>query len=78
MIPKYELKAEDLQQMVLTTAKNHLSLKTEGYRCSTEQTLNVLVKAAAEGRSLEAGCGESPDIVDSNTLREQLNAALKG
>jgi putative transposase len=77
MIPKYELKAEDIQQIVVTTAENHLSLKTEGYRCSTKQTWNVLVKAAAEGRSLEAVCGESSDLVDSNTLREQLNAALK-
>lgn len=77
MIPKYELKAEAIQEMVLTTVENHLSLKTAGYRCSTEQTWNGLVKAAAEGRSWEAVCGESPDVVDSHTLREQLNRALK-
>lgn len=40
----------------------------EDYSCSTEQTWNVLVKAAAEGRSLEAVCGESPDVATPTRL----------
>jgi hypothetical protein len=77
IIPKNELKAEDVHRMVLGTLQSHLSLKTEGYRCSTEQVLKVLVKAAAEGSSLEAVCSDQPDGIDGNTLREHLNAALE-
>lgn len=77
MIPEYSLNAEDVRGMVLDRMEAHLSLKTEGYRSSTEQTYNLLLKAVAEGSSLEAVCEDSCAIVDSNTLREQLNAALR-
>lgn len=76
IIPEHELKAEVVHQMMLETLQSHLSLKTEGYRCSTEQVLNVLLKAAAEGSSLEAVCNDQAGGMDSNTLREHLNAAL--
>jgi hypothetical protein len=62
--------------MMLDRMKAHLSLKTEGDRSSTAQTLNLLLKAVAEGSSLEAVCADSCGTVDSNTLREQLNGAL--
>lgn len=76
MIPEETLKAEDVRGMMLETMENHLSVKTEGYRSSTEQTLNLLLKAVAEGSSLEAVGADSCGAVDGNTLREQLNAAL--
>jgi hypothetical protein len=76
MIAEKTLKAEDVRQMMLSRMGKHLSLKTEGYRISTEQTFNVLIKTVAEGSSLEAVCADSEGVVDSNTLREQLNAAL--
>lgn len=76
MIPKDALKAEDVREMMLNTMERHLTVKTEGYRCTTEQTFNLLLKAVAEGSSMEAVCADSCGGVDSNTLREQLNAAL--
>lgn len=76
MIPEYALNAEDVRQMMLETMDQHLSLKTEGYRSSTHQTFHLLLKAAAEGSSLEAVCADSCGGVASNTLREQLNAGL--
>lgn len=76
MIPEYTLNAEDVRGMLLDRMEKHLSLKTEGYRCSTGQTMNLLLKAVAEGSSLEAVCTDSCGIVSSNRLREQLNAAL--
>jgi putative transposase len=76
MIPEYSLNAEDVRQMMLEAMEKHLSLKTEGYRSSTHQTFDLLLKATAEGSSLEAVCADSCGAVDSNTLREQLNAAL--
>lgn len=76
MIPENALNAEDVRGMMLDRMRVHLSLKTEGYRSSTEQTFHLLLKAVAEGSSLEAVCADSCGTVDSNTLREQLNGAL--
>jgi hypothetical protein len=76
MIPEYALNAEDVRGMMLDRMERHLSLKTEGYRCTTDQTFNLLLRAVAEGSSLEAVCADSCGAMDSNTLREQLNAAL--
>jgi hypothetical protein len=76
MILEYELTAEDVRQMVMKTLTEHLSLKTEGYRCETKMTLNVLLKAAADNSSIEAACAELEQVATSNTVREQLNTAL--
>jgi putative transposase len=76
MIPEYALNAEDVRGMMLNTMEKHLHLKTEGYRSTTDQTFNLLLKAAAEGSSVEAVCADSCGVVASNTLREQVNAAL--
>jgi len=76
MIPEYTLNAEDVREMMLNTMERHLTVKTEGYRSTTDQTYNLLLKAVAEGSSVEAVCADSCGTVDSNTLREQLNAAL--
>lgn len=76
MIPEYALNAEDVRAMMLNNMESHLSLKTEGYRSTTHTILNLLLKAVAEGSSLEAVCADSCGVVDSNTLREQVNAAL--
>ena len=76
MIPEYALNAEDVREMMLNTMERHLTVKTDGYRCTTDQTFNLLLKAVAEGSSLEAVCADSCGTADSNTLREQMNAAL--
>jgi putative transposase len=76
MIANYELRAEDVRQAVMKTLSEHLTMKTEGYRCDTAMTWNVLLKAAADHSSIEAACGELEQVADSNTIREQLNAAL--
>lgn len=76
MITEYTLNAEDVRRMMLEVLEKHLSLKTEGYRSRTGQTYNLLLKTVAEGSSLEAVCADSCGGVNSNTLREQLNAAL--
>lgn len=77
IIPEHRLNAEDVRQMMLTLMERHLSVRTEGYRATTEQTFNLVLKAVAEGSSLEAVCADSCGVVDSNTLREQVNAALR-
>jgi hypothetical protein len=77
MIPEYTLNAEAVRGMMLDVMEKHLSLKTEGYRSTTHETFNLLLKTVAEGSSLEAVCADSCGAMDSNTLREQLNAALE-
>lgn len=76
MIAQETLHAEDVREMMLDVMERHLSVKTEGYRSTTHETFNLLLKAVAEGSSLEAVCADSCGIVDSNTLREQVNRAL--
>jgi putative transposase len=76
MIPEQALNAEDVRQMMLNTMATHLSVTTTGYRCSTMQTFDLLLKAVAEGSSLAAVCADSCGVVDSNTLRAQVNTAL--
>lgn len=76
MIPEHELKAEDVHQMMFQTLQTHLPLKTEGWRCTTEQTLNSLIKAVAEGSSVEAVCADADGGLSGNRLREQLNTVL--
>jgi hypothetical protein len=60
----------------MNTLKEHLSLETEGYSCTIEMTLNVLLKAAVDRSSLEAACADLEQVASSNRLREQLNQAL--
>lgn len=76
MIPEYALNAEDVREMMLDVMERHLSLKTEGYRSTTYETFKLLLKAVAEGSSLEAVCADSCGVMASNTLREQVNTAL--
>ncbi len=76
MIPEYALTAENVRQATLHILKEHLSLETEGYSCTTEMTLNVLLKAAVDNSSLDAACAELEQVASSNALREQLNDAL--
>jgi hypothetical protein len=76
IIPKNRLHAEDIRSMMLSVMEKHLTLKTDGYRSSTDETLNLLLKTVAEGSSLEAVCTDSLGVVASNTLREQINRAL--
>lgn len=76
IIAQSVLKAKAIYGLVVDTLQKHLSLKTEGWKCRTEQSLNLLVKAVASRSSLEATCQDSCGVVSSNRLREQLNVAL--
>lgn len=76
MIPEQVLKAEDIHQVSMKTLHQHLKLNIDGYRCDTDMVFNALLKAAADNSSIEAACADLLEVADSNTLREQLNAAL--
>jgi hypothetical protein len=76
MIPKEQLSAEDARQAVAQSLRNHLKLTIDGYKCDTSSVVNVLVKAAVEGQTIESVCADLELGVGSNTIREQLNQLL--
>jgi len=75
--PQRSFSAAQLRDQVLNHLEPHLSWTTEGYRVRTHITLDVLIKAAVEGTSLEAVCEDTLGLVSSNALREQLTQALE-
>lgn len=77
IIAKDQLNAEDVRELTERLLREQLSVAVDGYKITTSMVLNVLLKAAIEKRSIEAVCGDLGDVVDSNTLREALNQALR-
>jgi putative transposase len=76
MITEYQLTAADVRHQTMKTLTEHLSLEANGYRCTTEMVLDVVLKASAERSSVEAACKDLVGVAASNTVREYLNAAL--
>jgi putative transposase len=76
MIHPYELKAEDVRAYTIRTLKKHLRIEAQGYLCTTDMILDILMKASAECSSLEATCADLEQVADSNTVREYVNKAL--
>lgn len=76
MIAEYVLQAKDVHAMTINRLHTHLSIETEGWRCDTQQTFSLLVKAAATRSSLEGTWQDSGGVAHSNSIREQLNTAL--
>ena len=76
MILEHELKAEDIRRQTMKTLTENITLQANGYRCTTEMVLDVIVKASAESSSIEAACQDLKEVADSNTIRDYLNTAL--
>jgi hypothetical protein len=76
MITKNSLKAEDVRQLSERLLRETLGIAVQGYKCTSEQVCNVLLKAAVEGMSVESICADMPMTVGSNTIREQLARIL--
>ena len=77
MILEHCLTAADVRYQTMKTLTEHLSLAVHGYRCTTEMVLDVILKASAEGSSVEAACKDLVGVAASNTIREYLNTALE-
>src|SRR5258708_33183971 len=78
MITKNELTAEDVRQMAENVLRKYLNVNIDGYKWDTASVLNVLMKAAMDGQSVESVCADLTEVAGSNALREQLNAELDG
>lgn len=67
---------EDVRAEAHAQLRAHLPLSADGYSVTTEMLLDVLLHAAATGRSVEAACDELLEVADANTVREYLNDQL--
>ncbi len=76
MIAHAELTADEVRRLALEVMERHVKVPVSGYPCASDMLYNGLLKAAAEGMSLEAVCQELDGLTASNTLRVPLNKAL--
>lgn len=56
--------------------KAHLPLSADGYTCTTEDLLNVLLGSATNRGTLEAVCRDWIGMVDPETVRRYFNEQL--
>lgn len=77
MIREYELNAKDIRHQTLQALLKHIPLRANGYRCTTEMVLDVVLKASADRSSVEAACADLEQVADSNTIRDYLNEAFR-
>lgn len=76
IIPEGQLNGEAIREAVKQELDRHLNLNVVGYKCDSSLVLDVLVKAAVEGQTIESVCSDLALEVNSNTIREQLNTVL--
>lgn len=57
--------------------QEHMKLEANGYQCTTEDLLNVLLGAAVSRSTLEAVCQDLIDCPHPETIRQYLNAQIK-
>jgi len=55
----------------------YLPLKVDGYACTTEMILDVLIKAATTRRTIESVCNDLDEMVDGETIRGYLNEQIQ-
>jgi hypothetical protein len=76
IIPKEQLSAEDVRVEVERFLQEHLNWTIDGYKCDSRTVIQVVVKAAIEGQTIDSICEDLRLDVSSNTVRTQLNAIL--
>ena len=54
----------------------HLPLQAEGYKCTADDLLNILLTAAARQCTIESACGELSSGPGAETVRQYLNEQL--
>jgi putative transposase len=72
------LKLTDQQVLEYARAglQEHLTLTAEGYKCTTEDLLDVLLGVGVKGGTIEATCADLVGTPDPETIRQYLNEQL--
>lgn len=71
MIPRERLNGKEVQQLFEQTMRRRLDLAKEGRKLNTSKVMNVLVKAAIEGKDIESVmiATGSPNLITSPQAR---------
>ena len=59
-----------------TSLQEYLPLEAEGYKCTTEDLVNVMLGAAVGSDTLESVCADLVGAPDADTIRQYLNEQL--
>lgn len=57
--------------------QKHLKLQADGYDCTTEMVLDVLIRAAVTRQTIETVCHTLAEVVDGETIRGYLNDQIR-
>ena len=71
-----KLTAEATREVVVERLKTHFNFQADGYVCTTDMVVDVLLKAATTQQTVEAVCHDLDDMVDGETVRGYLNEQL--
>jgi IS4 transposase len=71
-----KLTDEETRTVVIERLKTHFKFQAEGYTCTTDMVLDVVLKAAVTKQTVEAVCNDLDGVVDGETVRGYLHAQL--
>jgi hypothetical protein len=71
-----ELTDEEVLEYARSGLREHLALEADGYKCSTEGMLDVLLGVAVNQGTLESVCADLVGTPDPETIRGYLNEQL--
>ena len=74
MPEKPKLTSRSVCDTPANTLTKHPPISTDGYVCTTEVVMDVLLKAAVERLAIEAVCNDFQDLPDGNTVDQCLNS----
>jgi hypothetical protein len=72
-----DLMAPEVMQHALSTLQEHLPLHAQGYVCTTDDLLKVLLGVAVNRSTIETVCADLVGTPDAQTIRGYLNAQLR-
>jgi hypothetical protein len=72
-----KLTDEATRNRAIERLKSHLNLQAAGYECPTETVLDVLIRAAVTGQTIETVCNTLAEVVDGETIRGYLNDQIR-
>jgi putative transposase len=71
-----KLTADQVLENARQDLQAHLPLQAEGYKCTTDDLLNILLTAAARQCTIESACAELSSGPGAETVRQYLNEQL--
>lgn len=67
----------DTREVAVERLATYLPLEVDGYACTTETVLDVLIQAATTRQTIEGVCNDLDEVVDGETVRGYLNEQIQ-